>query len=80
MRSEWTHTRLSKPADYGAFDRRLKCGDVGAVVRYYSCGPAYDVEFVLAEGRTLAVVTLSPDDIRPMGKGEILHVQELTTP
>ena len=55
----------------------LKRGDVGAVVHHYSEGTAFEVEFVAAEGRTLAVVTLTEDDIRPMSKDEILHVREL---
>lgn len=58
----------------------LRCGDVGAVVHCYADGPAYEVEFVAAEGRTVAVATLTPKDIRPMDKDEILHVRELTTP
>ena len=55
----------------------LKSGDVGAVVHRYSDGSVFEVEFVAAEGRTVAVITLSRDDIRPMSKDEILHVREL---
>lgn len=55
----------------------LKGGDVGAVVHHYSDVSAFEVEFVAAEGRTIAVVTLTKDDIRPMGRDEILHVREL---
>ena len=36
------------------------------------------VEFVTGEGTTAAVLTLTGDDIRPMGKGEILHAREYT--
>lgn len=44
----------------------LKCGDVGAVVHRYADGKAFEVEFVAGEGKTIAVVTLSEADIRPM--------------
>jgi hypothetical protein len=56
----------------------LKQGDIGAVVHCYSDGEAFEVEFVTAEGRTIAVLTLTGSDIRPMGSREILHVRELT--
>jgi len=55
----------------------LKEGDVGAVVHCYSDGEAFEVEFVTAEGRTVALLTLTHADIRPMGSTEILHVREL---
>ncbi|HDI00238.1 MAG TPA: DUF4926 domain-containing protein [Firmicutes bacterium] len=55
----------------------LKRGDVGAVVHRYDDGKTFEVEFVTGEGETVAVVTLSEADIRPMGRGEILHVREL---
>ena len=37
----------------------------------------FEVEFVTAEGTTVAVLTLEPTDIRPVGGREILHVREL---
>ena len=52
-------------------------GDIGVVVHCYSDGRAYEVEFVTAEGKTIAVLTLSPDDIRVMKEREILHVREI---
>jgi hypothetical protein len=55
----------------------LQKGDVGAVVHIYGAGEAYEVEFVTAEGRTIAVLTLTSVDIRPMAAGEILHVREV---
>jgi hypothetical protein len=55
----------------------LKKGDIGAVVHCYSDGTAFEVEFVTAEGRTVAVLTLTPDDIRPMSDREILHFREI---
>jgi len=56
----------------------LKRGDIGAVVHCYSNGAAFEVEFVTAEGKTVALLTLTSADIRPLGGKEILHVRELT--
>ncbi len=53
----------------------LKLGDVGAVVHCYADGKAFEVEFVTGEGKTIAVVTLTEGDIRPMRHEEILHVR-----
>jgi len=58
-------------------DEELKKGDVGAVVHCYEDGEAFEVEFVTAEGKTIAVLTLTAEDIRPMIKSEILHVRDL---
>jgi hypothetical protein len=55
----------------------LEQGDVGAVVHCYRDGAALEVEFVTAEGRTIALLTLTQADIRPMAEKEILHVREL---
>lgn len=55
----------------------LEEGDVGAVVHIYGEDEAYEVEFVTAAGKTIAVVTVERDDIRPMAATEILHVREL---
>jgi nucleoside 2-deoxyribosyltransferase len=57
----------------------LRQGDVGAVVHCYKDGTAFEVEFATAEGKTVAVLTLSPADIRPMDEREILHVREIVT-
>ena len=51
----------------------LRVGDVGAVVHVYRDGAAYEVEFVTGSGHTLAVETLEPGDLRPLGAGEVLH-------
>jgi hypothetical protein len=58
----------------------LKEGDIGAVVHCYTDGNVYEVEFVTAEGRTVAVLTLKADDIRVMRNKEILHVRDLVQP
>lgn len=55
----------------------LKAGDVGAVVHRYGDTRALEVEFVTAEGKTLAVLTLTEADVRPFRGSDILHVREL---
>jgi hypothetical protein len=55
----------------------LKQGDIGAVVHCFKDGTAFEVEFVTAEGGTIAVLTLEPGDVRPVGGKEVLHVREL---
>ena len=55
----------------------LKKGDVGAVVHAYVDRGGYEVEFVTAEGKTVALLTLDAADIRPMESSEILHVRHL---
>ena len=60
-------------------DADLKAGDLGAVVQLYEGADAYEVEFVRADGRTVAVVTLTPADVRPMLDDEILHVRRLAS-
>jgi hypothetical protein len=57
----------------------LKKGDLGTIVHLYSDKKAMEVEFVAASGKTIAVLTLTPKDIRPMAKNEILHVRGFAT-
>lgn len=56
-------------------DEGLKSGDLGTVVHVYDDGKAVEVEFVSAAGKTVALVTLTSKDIRPMQSDEILHVR-----
>lgn len=55
----------------------LEAGDVGTVVHRYSSGEALEVEFLTGEGETIAVVTVRIDDVRMMGRREILHTRDL---
>jgi hypothetical protein len=55
----------------------LRLGDIGTVVHCYEDGSTFEVEFVTAEGQTVAVLTLSQADIRLMAAREILHVREM---
>lgn len=59
-------------------DYELKSGDVGTVVHCYSDSKGFEVEFVTAEGKTIAVLTLTSSDIRPFAHSEILHSREIT--
>lgn len=52
----------------------LEAGDVGVVVAVYE-GGGVEMEFVSADGATLAVLTLTDADVRPMAGAEILHVR-----
>lgn len=56
----------------------LKEGDIGTVVHCYSDGKAFEVEFVSADGRTIAVITMTHADIRLMDSKEILHVRKIS--
>lgn len=53
----------------------LKAGDMGAIVAVYNNGEAYEVEFVTAAGKTVALLSLTSKDIRPVAKNDILHVR-----
>ncbi|MCU0567082.1 MAG: DUF4926 domain-containing protein [Oculatellaceae cyanobacterium Prado106] len=45
-------------------EQNLKAGERGAIVHCYQDDEAFEVEFVNAEGRTIAVLTLSKTDIQ----------------
>jgi len=54
----------------------LRAGDIGAVVHCHD-EQSYEVEFVAADGSTLAVLTLGNSDVRPMAATEILHARNV---
>lgn len=56
----------------------LKQGDIGAVVHCYKDDAAFEVEFVTADGKTIALLMLNRKDIRLIGGREVLHVREFT--
>lgn len=58
-------------------DHGLKEGDIGAVVHKYGW-EGFEVEFVTAEGKTIAVLTLRKGDIRALRGREILHVRDIS--
>ena len=57
----------------------LKKGDVGTIVHVYGDKRAVEAEFLTAEGRTIAVLTLKNSDVRPVAKDEIMHVREFAS-
>lgn len=54
---------------------KLDRGDVGTVVHTYKGGRGYEVEFVDGGGRTVALLTVGADDVRPIEAGELLHAR-----
>ncbi|MCD6508098.1 DUF4926 domain-containing protein [Candidatus Poribacteria bacterium] len=60
------------------YEYGLRRGDIGAIVHRYENGAAFEVEFVTADGKTIALLTLDRTSIRPIGGREILHVRELS--
>jgi hypothetical protein len=52
----------------------LRRGDLGAVVDVYA-PDLMDIEFVTASGRTQALVTLSPDDVRAAADDDVVAVR-----
>ncbi len=55
----------------------LARGDIGTAVGLYADGKAYEVEFITAEGKTIDVITLEREDVRPFSGHEILHAREM---
>jgi hypothetical protein len=60
----------------GIPEHSLVMGDVGTVVHVYPKAEAYEVEFMTGLGKTIAVLTLRPEDVRPIA-AEILHARSL---
>ena len=58
-------------------DHSLRAGDLGTVVLVHSHG-GYEVEFMTLDGETVAVVSLSPDQVRPVGGWEMAHARLVT--
>lgn len=55
----------------------LITGDVGTVVLVHGDHEAYEVEFVAADGHTVALETLSADQVEPVSGKRILHARDL---
>ena len=53
----------------------LKAGDIGTVVLVHGEGAGYEVEFTTLNGETLAVISVSPNQLRRVGRGEIAHAR-----
>jgi hypothetical protein len=57
-------------------DAGLRRGDLGAVVEIIAPN-AMEVEFVAASGRTQALLTIGPADIRHVGDRDLIAVRSL---
>jgi hypothetical protein len=55
----------------------LKAGDTGMVVLIYGDGEGYEVEFVTLNGDLVALVALSPRQIRPIEQDEMAQVRRV---
>lgn len=53
----------------------LHKGDVGTIVAVYSDGKAYEVKFITFNGVTVALETVSPQQIRKVGEYEMMSVR-----
>ena len=60
-------------------DHGLEAGDVGTIVHLYPGDKAAEVEFVRADGETVAVVTLEKSSLRAFDGEEILHARKLAS-
>lgn len=52
----------------------LKAGDVGTIVLVHPAG-GYEVEFMTLDGETVAVISLSTEEVRPIARREIAHAR-----
>jgi hypothetical protein len=55
----------------------LTRGDIGTVVLVHKEGKGYDVEFTTLAGKTVAIITLTANQVRASKSREIAHVREL---
>lgn len=55
-------------------EHHLRAGDLGAIVQIYG-EDAVEVEFVAASGRTVAVLTLDNEAVRPIDDHDMLAVR-----
>ncbi len=58
-------------------EKKLKAGDVGAVVMVCKNGDAVEVEFMTLDGGAFALETLMAADVRPARGVEIAHAREV---
>jgi hypothetical protein len=53
----------------------LKAGDIGTVVLVHRDNQGYEVEFVTLTGETVALLSLFPTQLRPIGQREIAQAR-----
>jgi len=59
------------------FAHGLTRGDIGTVVLVHQAGKGYQVEFAKLDGKTVAIVTLMANQVRPCKPREIANVLDL---
>ena len=69
------HDRIVLNSDLGLGG--LRAGDVGTIVHVYKDRTAFEVEFLALDGHTVAVTTVLPSQLRPVGPADITHAREL---
>jgi hypothetical protein len=55
----------------------LRAGDVGTVIHVHGDHAGYEVEFATLTGRTVAVATVLPPQLRPVSPRDLPHIREL---
>lgn len=55
----------------------LREGDLGTIVLVHGASAGYEVEFVTLDGETIAVVTLTASQVRPVDSRAIAHARAL---
>jgi hypothetical protein len=55
-------------------EQGLKRGDIGTVVLMHGRS-GYEVEFMALDGETIAVLSLTPMQVRPVGRREIAQAR-----
>src|SRR5262249_23037300 len=60
-------------------EQGLQRGDVGTIVLVHG-DRGYEVEFLPLTGETVAMVSLRPDQVRPVGAREITHARAVVPP
>lgn len=54
-------------------EHKLERGDIGTVVLVHRDNKGYEVEFNTLDGESVAVVSLYPNQLRPIARHEIAH-------
>jgi hypothetical protein len=58
-------------------DAALQAGDVGTVIHVHGNGEAFEVEFVALDGETMAIATVTAEQVRAVTPGEIAHARRV---
>jgi hypothetical protein len=57
----------------------LRAGDIGMIVHVYGDHKGYEVEFVTLSGDLIALVSVYPNQIRPLENDEIASARRVKT-